>query len=194
MSFLSVLSPAKLFSNVRASIKKVNWQFWIGNLVVVLSTVLGVYLAAHAALETAIKYEAIKTDRDNYYMRTSLYNEISHNIGALEKIISNLREGRRYRTQDQYIIHPQYFVWESLKSSRSALTTPSNILAGINEFYGNTQIVLNKVSERKDFKITFSANDLENQVKKLKESTLPLLENHLENLKEELIANEIELE
>lgn len=93
MSFLSILAPTKIFSHVGMGIKKANWEFWIGNMVVVLSTVLGVYLAAHAALETAIKYEAIKTDRNNYYLRTSLYNEMNHNVDAIEKIIENLNHG-----------------------------------------------------------------------------------------------------
>ncbi len=174
MSFFSLLSPSKLFSKTKSQIRGANWEFWIGNFFVVFSTVLGVYLAAHAALETAIKYDAVRTDRDNYYMRSSLYNELNHNISALEKIIENLREGRRYRIQDQYTIHPRYFVWESLKSSPSALTTPPKILAGVSEFYGNSQIVLNKVSGRRDFKMGISANDLEKQVEKLKKQPYPL--------------------
>lgn len=174
--------------------KRINWEFWIGNLVVVLSTVLGVYLAANAALETAIQYEAIKTDRDNYYLRTSLSNELERNVSALEQIIENLNKGYRYRKSDAAVVHPQVFVWEALKSSPSALTTPPKILSGVNAFYGNTQIILDKVSANKDFKMSMSAREIEKQLEKLKEETLPALEKNLEGLRAELIKNEIPLE
>lgn len=174
--------------------QRINWEFWIGNLVVVLSTVLGVYLAANAALETAIQYEAIKTDRDNYYLRTSLRDELARNVTSLEQIIENLRKGYRYRKSDAQVEHPQFFVWEALKSSPSALTTPPKILSGVHSFYGNVRIVLDKVSANKDFKMSMSAIEIEKMVETLEAETLPALEANLENLRRELIAHEIPLD
>ncbi|MFK7894740.1 MAG: hypothetical protein AB8G23_02830 [Myxococcota bacterium] len=174
--------------------KKINWEFWIGNLVVVLSTVLGVYLAANAALETAIKYEAIKTDRDNYYLRTSLHNELTQNVTALEQIIENLDKGYRYRKSDAQVEHPQFFVWEALKASPSALTTPPEILSGVNSFYGNVRIILDKVSANKDFKMSMSGREIQKLLERLKAETIPALEGNLSTLKAELIEHEIPLD
>lgn len=64
----------------------------------------------------------------------------------------------------------------------------------MNEFYEKTKIVLTKVDQKKDFKMNFSANDLEKQVSKLKEVTIPLLEKNLQIHREELIENKIEFE
>ena len=62
MSLIAILSPRRLFTKAKARVGKANWEFWIGNFFVVFSTVLGVYLAAHAALETAIQFEAVRAD------------------------------------------------------------------------------------------------------------------------------------
>lgn len=174
--------------------KKTNWEFWIGNLVVVLSTVLGVYLAANAALETAIQYESIKADRDNYYLRTSLLNEVKGNVVALEKIVENLNNGYRYRKSDSAAPHPQFFVWEALKASPTALTTPPQILSGLNLFYSNTRNILDKVSAKKDFSMSSSAREVEKQLELLRAGALPALEKNLEGLYAELVEHEIPLE
>ena len=94
MSFIALLSPVRIFTKGKVRIGKANWEFWIGNLFVVFSTVLGVYLAAHAALETAIQFEAVRADRDSYYVRTSLHNELKYNIDVYEEIINNYRDGK----------------------------------------------------------------------------------------------------
>ncbi len=59
-------------------------EFWIKNLIVVLSTVLGVYLAAYTNLETATEFETVRVDRDKD-MRFSLPQEINHSISAFKK-------------------------------------------------------------------------------------------------------------
>ena len=123
MSLLVLLSPKILASKAKARLGKANWEFWIGNLFVVFSTVLGVYLAAHAALETAIQFESVRADRDSYYVRTSLRNELQHNISVYEEIIKNYQDGKKgYHKGDQWTKHPDFIVWESLKTSPALIT------------------------------------------------------------------------
>ena len=149
MSLVAILSPRRLFTNAKARIGQANWEFWIGNFFVVFSTILGVYLAAHAALETAIQFEAVRADRDSYYVRTSLHNELEHNIDVYEEIIKNYRDGKSgYSKNSQWQNHPEYFVWESLKSSPALITTPPEILAGVANFYKYSGLVIEKLSKR----------------------------------------------
>ena len=196
MSFLKILSPVTLFSRAKTGIKRVNWEFWIGNFFIVFSTVLGVYLAAHAALETAIQFEAVRADRDSYYVRTSLYNELNHNIGSYEEIIENYRNGKsRYSKNSQWLNHPEYFVWESLKSSPALLTTPPDILVGVTDFYKYSEIVLEKLNNRGPTNNTvYIANQFDEKIIEFKDNTLPLLEKNLDSLRQDLIENEIEFE
>ena len=196
MFLIAILSPRRLFTKAKARVGKANWEFWIGNFFVVFSTVLGVYLAAHAALETAIQFEAVRADRDSYYVRTSLHNELEHNIGVYEEIIKNYRDGKSgYSKNSQWQNHPEYFVWESLKSSPALITTPSEILAGVTNFYKYSGLVIEKLSKRGPTNDTiYIANKFDEKIIEFKEKTMPLLENNLNSLREELIAHEIELQ
>ena len=196
MSFVALLSPARLFTKAKSRIGKANWEFWIGNLFVVFSTVLGVYLAAHAALETAIEFEAVRADRDSYYVRTSLQNELYQNISVYEKIIDNYRNGKSgYHKKDQWAKHPEYFVWESLKSSPALLTTPPKILAGVTDFYKYSGIVMEKFNSRGPTNDTiYMANQFDEKIKEFKAGTLLQLENNLATLKQELNEQNIALQ
>ena len=196
MSFIALLSPARLFTKAKARIGKAHWEFWIGNLFVVFSTVLGVYLAAHAALETAIEFEAVRADRDSYYVRTSLHNELNQNISVYEKIIDNYRNGKGgYHKKDQWAKHPEYFVWESLKSSHALLTTPPKILAGVTDFYKYSGIVMEKFNSRGPTNDTvYMANQFDEKIKEFKAGTMLQLEKNLATLKQELSKQNIELQ
>lgn len=196
MSFVALLSPSRLFTKARARIGKANWEFWIGNLFVVFSTVLGVYLAAHAALETAIEFESVRADRDSYYVRTSLHNELNQNISVYEKIIDNYRNGKGgYHKTDQWADHPEYFVWDALKTSPALLTTPPNILEGVTDFYNYSEIVMEKFSKRGPSNDTiYMANQFEERINEFKAGPMQLLEKNLASIKQELSEKDIDLQ
>ncbi len=196
MSLIALLSPRRFITKTKARIGKANWEFWIGNFFVVFSTVLGVYLAAHAALETAIRFEAVRADRDSYYVRTSLHNELEQNIDVYEEIIKNYRDGiSGYSKYSQWQDHPEYFVWESLKSSPALITTPPEILAGVANFYKYSGLVLEKLAKRGPSNDTiYIANKFDEKILEFKDNTMPILEKNLESLRKELMKNEIELQ
>jgi len=196
MSLIAILSPRRFLTKARARIGTANWEFWIGNFFVVFSTVLGVYLAAHAALETAIQFEAVRADRDSYYVRTSLRNELNQNITIYEEIIDNYRNGKSgYHKKNQWAKHPEYFVWESLKSSPALLTTPPKILAGVTDFYKYSGIVMEKFNKRGPTNDTiYMANQFEEKINEFKADTLKLLDENLSSLKRELKNQDLDLQ
>jgi hypothetical protein len=61
-----------------------NAEFWISNLIIMASTVLGVYLAAQAGYRTALEFEVARGDRDGYYMRRALLDELKDNVAAVK--------------------------------------------------------------------------------------------------------------
>ena len=85
MGLLARISAFRMVRALRGRMGAANWEFWIGNAVVVFSTVLGVYLASHTALETAMEFESLRTDRDNYHLRASLRAEVAANLRYLFK-------------------------------------------------------------------------------------------------------------
>ena len=151
---------------------------------------------AHAALETAIQFEAVRADRDSYYVRTSLHNELKYNIDVYEEIINTYRDGKNiYSKNSQWQGHPEYIVWEPLKSSPALITTPPEILAGVSSFYKYSEIVIEKLSKRGPTNDTiFIANKFDERIIEFKVKTMLLLEKNLDSLREELIAQEIELQ
>ena len=61
-----------------------NAEFWISNLMIMASTVLGVYLAAQAGYKTALEFEVARGERDGYYMRRALLDELKDNLDAVK--------------------------------------------------------------------------------------------------------------
>src|SRR5262249_47031448 len=50
----------------------------------VVSTVLGVYLAARAAYKNTVDFEVIRSERDGYFMRAALLDELKENVTAID--------------------------------------------------------------------------------------------------------------
>jgi hypothetical protein len=61
-----------------------NAEFWVSNLVIMASTVLGVYLAAQAGYKTALEFEVARGERDGYYMRRALLDELRDNLDSVK--------------------------------------------------------------------------------------------------------------
>ncbi len=56
----------------------------ITNGVQLVSTVLGVYLAARAAHRNTVEFEVIRSERDGYFMRAALLEELKENAAAVD--------------------------------------------------------------------------------------------------------------
>lgn len=125
-------------------IKRINWEFWTGNIIVILSTVLGVYLASHAALETGLKFESIRDDVHGYNLRKSMRDEIQYNIETLEKLIKFVKKVDSYNIESPLYPKVRTFVLDAMKRSRMTLTLPNDIISGTLNFYDsvNNQLVL----------------------------------------------------
>ena len=61
-----------------------NVEFWVSNLVIMVSTVLGVYLAAQAGYKVALEFEVARGERDGYYMRRALLDELKDNLDTVK--------------------------------------------------------------------------------------------------------------
>lgn len=94
------LSRAMALFKVRES---GNLEYWVSQLVILLSTVVGVYLAAQAGYRTAIEFEVAREDREGYYLRRALLDEVKSNLRAVEVWSSAFEKVLREK------IDPAYF-------------------------------------------------------------------------------------
>lgn len=77
-----------------------NTEFWIANFVVMASTIIGVYLAAQAGFKTALQFEVARSERDGFYMRRALLDEVKDNLSSVDDWSQTFEKALRNRISD----------------------------------------------------------------------------------------------
>ena len=115
-------------------------SFWISQIVIIIATVGGVYLAASQGLKQAIQFDSIKSEQNNYFLRKSLQNELADNVGYIREYADKVK--RQIVNAD---LNLETFVWNSMTYSPVALETPSELLREAQKFYHSAaDIMANK--------------------------------------------------
>ena len=112
-------------------------SFWISQLFILTATVLGVYLAAGQGLKQALQFDGIKSEQANYYLRKSLQNELTDNVGYIREYMDKVK-----KQVQKPALNLETFVWSSMTYSPSALETPSALLREAQKFYHRAQDIM----------------------------------------------------
>lgn len=172
------------FTKVK-SFRKINQnkQFWLGQVFMILATVIGVYLAANVGFKEAINYENLIGEKNKYYMTLSLSNEIKDSIEESNLIAHNKSKQIGTNTIDL----PSYYVWESMKQNPDTLELPSDIITGTRRYIHNTIKMFNQFNHKQlgGYVLKKEINKLNDKVKK---ELLPKIEKYNSELKEFLEA------
>ncbi|MCQ8878717.1 hypothetical protein NQT69_11950 [Pseudoalteromonas shioyasakiensis] len=164
--------------------------FWLNQVFLVLSTVFGVYLAAQSGLEQALKFDTFSKMEDNYYLRTSLFEEVkdnAHNVSEYAKLLA-----KSPATSEMQYHKPtlEKYIWQTMQYSPTTLETPSIFLTQIRRFYSRAEFVINAALKRQ-----MSAKQASIELKKLtdiiEQQTLPQLQASATQLQQELKQNDI---
>lgn len=119
--------------------KRQNAIFWAGQLAVVLSTILGVYLAASAGLKTAIDFHSIISDEKNFYTLSALKEEVRSNnqlvLAFSEKNFVFNDEGKITAHRSGRLPTLNWFVWTTMTNATETLELPVDILKDTNRYY-----------------------------------------------------------
>lgn len=166
--------------------------FWIGQIFMILATVLGVYLAAQEGLEQAIRFNEIDDMQNNYFLRRSLYDEVADNVGIVRDYVAFVETENPYELKR---FHPslQTYIWDTMRYSRNTLQTPANFLSDIRRFYAKVDELISK-GEARTYgqsyflpKLTEAANQIEN-------TTLRQLDANLEALRATLEEHGVDIQ
>lgn len=165
--------------------------FWLNQMFIVVSTVVGVFLAAQSGLEQALKFDNYSKKEDNYYLRSSLADELEDNIKQLQDYTANVL----LKSQSLQMIknnRPEIdlYVWEAMKYNRATLETPTNLLSGVRRFYSQSRQLMNK-AEKRALSSRVAGERLQLQIDMVKQQVLPGLRNTAEALKTELATQGI---
>ncbi len=162
----------------------VKTSFWVSQLLMVLATVLGVYLAAQQGLSQAIKFDSLVNTQNNYHLQRALYDEVRDNLQTLEAYMVDID---KLRPLDLRSLHPQLsdFVWQNMYYSANALETPAEILTAIRRFRIESAQLIEKM-EKQELSRGVGTTRLRALVGKISADTLPKLQLSFQRMELEL--------
>lgn len=86
--------------------EKDNAEFWVSHRIILASTVFGVYLAASAGYDAALSFESLRSDKQGYYMRRALSDELDDNLKDAQKWTTHFIEGDAWRFEGRVEDYP----------------------------------------------------------------------------------------
>jgi hypothetical protein len=163
-----------------------NAEFWVSNLIIVLSTVLGVFLAAQAGYRTAIDFELTRGDREGYYMRRALLDEVKDNLDQADQWSKWMIEnGWRARDGNPDAYKLQSYVWETMKQQAITFQLAPAVLTGLRRYYDNAGTHALNLARGQGTAVDAAKAFIED-TKKVREETLPAMEKDIATLKSRL--------
>ncbi|WP_115716930.1 hypothetical protein [Gallaecimonas mangrovi] len=166
--------------------------FWVGQIFMLIATVLGVYLASQQGLSQAIAFSDLDDMQKNYYLRRSLHDELADNIQVVRDYIKTVKEDKPY---DLKRYHPQlqFFVWDTMKYNPNTLQTPSVYLSAVRRYYSEIEYLINR-GEHRTYGRDYFLGLLAKSTDKVEESTLKTLANNTDTLKANLAKQGVSVE
>jgi hypothetical protein len=156
-----------------------NLEFWVSNLIIVVSTVLGVFLAAQAGFKTALEFEVVRNEREGFYMRRAMLDELKDNLDQADKYVDYVvnKDGWRFKADaNAYKLHG--YVWETMKQQSITFQLPRNVLTGVRRYYDDAEANASGMREGQGTAME-AAKALQEATKKMRETVVPEMEKGL---------------
>jgi hypothetical protein len=192
-----------------------NAEFWVSHLIVMASTIAGVYLAAQAGFTTALQFEIVRSERDGYYMRRALLDEVKDNLdsvgdwsGAFEKTLRDRISDQYFLPSDTWTVYwsdkngwsnagvvpeelkMKTFVWETMKQQAITFQLAPELLSAVRRYYDNMDTNMKDVLGH-EWKAGPAAKAILEDTKRMREETVPAFEKDIAGLRESLVAKSV---
>jgi hypothetical protein len=189
-----------------------NAEFWIANLIVMASTVLGVYLAAQAGFQTALQFEVARNERDGFYLRRALLDEVKDNLESVDEWGQTFEKALRNRISDSYFLPSdtwvaywsdkngwsnaglvpdelkmKTFVWETMKQQSITFQLPPKLISGVRRYYDSMDGNMKEVTG-KQWKAGPAAKAILDDTQRMRDEIVPAFEKDIAELKVSLEA------
>jgi hypothetical protein len=187
-----------------------NAEFWLSNLFIMASTIIGVYLAAQAGFTTAMQFEIARNDRDGYYMRRALLDEVKDNLAAVDEWSGGMEKAMRNRISADYFlptdtwvdywsekggwqnshvkpdeVKMQAFVWETMKQQAITFQLAPQLLSGVRRYYDAMEGNMKEVRGG-EWKAARAAKAILDDTKRMRDETVPAFEKDIAELRANL--------
>lgn len=120
-----------------------NTEFWITQVIILVSTVLGVYLASYAGFEIAVNFDRYQSASDVTYLEKSLRAEVADNIAKVERWTQEYDQGpmlwhdSRFAPRESFKLDDM--VWVTMRYSPRTFEVEPDILTGVRRFYSEVE-------------------------------------------------------
>jgi len=109
--------------------------YWIGHLLTVAATIIGVYYAAVVGFDVALKLELVKADRGTYYVAESMYQELDFNANNMNEYIDKTAQHKFVFKEHLAGIKLNDYVFQASKYSESTFEIEPKLLSEISVYY-----------------------------------------------------------
>lgn len=113
-------------------------SYWVGHLMVIVATVLGVYLAATAGFNQALKLDLLQSDRGTYYVAESLYQELKFNNANMEGYVERTKDKNSVFKEHIAGIRLNEFIFNTAQESESTFEIEPKLLSEVSNYYFST--------------------------------------------------------
>lgn len=119
-------------------------SFWIGHMVVIFATMLGVYLAASAGFKQALKLDLLQADRGTYYVSESLFRELDFNNKNMQAYVDGVKGKSLVFNEHIEGIKLNDFIFNAAQESESTFEIAPDLLSEVSQYYFTVGGALNK--------------------------------------------------
>ena len=131
--------------------------------------------AASAGFDTAVAFEKLQSDKQGFYMRRALGDELADNLNDAEKWTGYFIEGDAWRFEGRVEDYPlQTYVWDAMKVNDATLQLPPKVLTEIRRFYRMTNLRVRDMVSRTGASRS-AAEELRKDVKRMRAQVVPPL-------------------
>ena len=105
---------------------------------VIVATILGVYLAATAGFNQALKLDLMQSDRGTYYVAESLYQELNFNNANMEGFLERTKDKNNIFKEHIAGIKLNEFIFGTAQESESTFEIEPTLLSEVSNYYFTT--------------------------------------------------------
>jgi hypothetical protein len=129
----------------------------VAQLLTVLGTIFGVYLAAYVGFQRNMEYDRFVKAQQRSDLLAAMREEIRQNVDRLRKFNERLPAEVGTGVQNSEWPHLRLFVWQAAGRSATALEMPQ-IMLEVQSLYDNVNDMLNDTEARQSFKTLTASN------------------------------------
>ena len=155
--------------------KEKSREFLLTQALLVLSTVLGIFLAAQQGFTKAVEFDYLKGDIDGWHVRTAVRAELIHNLDGMHNLIGHVRQTGSFPATAAEWPRVSRNVWDGAKYHPAYYETSPAVLAALGAFYDEVPDLLTRAQNNRVLPKVFFEN-LKAHLRQLESAVLPDME------------------